>query len=205
MDKVVNLILLLDCSSSMKEQKLGSLTDTALNLVQIFQSEVSMRNEVEGHIGAMAFGEDILFYPLKTAMDFSLTEPKCKGCTKTGKMFTVLSEELSANPVFSSTGDNKNILVLISDGGTTDVLSDGFEKALRTPAFINSRRISISIGPNVDKLLLSSFCTFSEDVFTPNHVESAKEVIRYTINKLVSPKPSLKYESRKIGGTSDWD
>ncbi len=205
MDKIINLILLLDCSSSMKERKRGALTDTAINLVQMFQSEVSMHNEVDGQIGALAFGDDIVFYPLKSAKDFTLTDPEYNGRTKMGEMLAILSAELSANPIFSSTGDNKNILVLISDGGATDALSDGFEKALRTPAFINSRRISISIGPNVDNLFLSSFCTFSEDVFTSNHVESAKEVIRYTINKLVSPKPSLKYESRKVGGTSDWD
>ncbi len=201
----MNLILLLDCSSSMKDQKRGALTDAAINLIQMFQSEAYSHNEVRGWIGAMTFGGEIDFYPLKPAKDFTLTDPECKGRTKMGEMFAALSEELSTNQVFSSTGDSKNILVLISDGGAADVLSDGFRQALRTPEFINSRRISISIGPNVDNSLLSSFCTFAEDIFTSSHIESAMEIIRYTINKLVSPKPSLKYEPHKIGETFDWD
>lgn len=202
--KRANLILLIDTSSSIKGKKLGALENAGQNIVQMFQSICAKNNQFDGYIGAMSFGDDVSFFPLQKASDFTLIEIEFKGMTNMGAMLKILSEELSSNEVFSSIGDYKNIIVLLSDGGATDIHSDGFLDILRNPAFINSRRIAVSTGERVNKSVLSSFCTLSSDLFKAEEIELVNEVLRYTIDKLVSPKPSLRYE-RKIAKDSEWD
>lgn len=202
--KRVNLILLIDSSASIKGKKPGALVDAAQNIIQMFQSLNSSNNGFEGFIGAMSFGGDVAFYPLKRAADFVLIETEFKGDTRMGAMFRTLSKELSSSDLLSSTGDYKNILVLLSDGGATDVLSEGFIEILSNHAFINSRRIAVSVGNRVNKQTLSSFCTLSSDLFGAENIEPVNDVLRYTIDKLVSPKPSLHYERRPVNG-SEWD
>lgn len=202
--KRANLILLIDSSASIKGKKPGAMVDAAQNIIQMFQSLSSTNSGFEGYIGAMSFGGDVSFYPLKRAADFILIETEFKGDTRMGAMFKTLSEELSSSDLLSSTGDYKNILVLLSDGGATDVLSEGFIEILSNPAFINSRRIAVSIGDKVNKQTLSSFCTLSSDLYRAEDIEPVNDVLRYTIDKLVSPKLTLHYERRSANG-SEWD
>ena len=202
--KRANLILLIDSSSSIKGKKPGALVDAAQNIVQMFQSISSSNDKFEGYIGALSFGSDVSFFPLQKAKDFTLIETDFKGETKMGAMFRKLSHELSSSEKLSSEGDYKNILVLLSDGGATDPRTEGFIEILRNPAFIHSRRIAVSIGDRVNKWLLSSFCTLSSDLFKAEDIEPVNEVLQYTIEKLVLPKPTLKYE-RKRAGDSEWD
>lgn len=200
----MNLILLLDTSSSIKEKKPGALIDAAQNIIQMFQSLCSLNKGFEGYIGSMCFGEEVAFFPLKQAADFTLVDTDFKGDTRMGLLFKTLSEELSSSYLLSSTGDYKNILVLLSDGGITDVLSDGFIDVLNNPAFINSRRIAVSVGNRINKAVLSSFCSFSSDLFKAEDIEPVNEILRYTIDKLVLPKPSLQYE-RRLTNDTEWD
>ena len=202
--KRVNLILLIDSSSSIKGKKPGALVDAAQNIVQMFQAICSSNSLFEGYIGAMSFGSDVSFFPLQKAKDFTLIETEFKGETQMGAMLSTLSQELSSSEKLSSTGDYKNIIVLLSDGGATDLLSDGYIEILRNPSFIHSRRIAVSVGGRVNRGLLSSFCTLSTDLFRAEDIEPVNDVLRYTINKLVSPKPTLKYE-RKKPNDSEWD
>ena len=202
--KRANLILLIDSSSSIKGKKPGALVDAAQNIVQMFQAISLSNNEFEGYIGAISFGSNVSFFPLQKAKDFTLFETEFKGETQMGAMLSTLSQELSSSEKLSSTGDYKNILVLLSDGGATDLLTDGYVEVLRNPAFIHSRRIAISIGDRVNRGLLSSFCTFSFDLFKAEDIEPVNDVLRYIIDKLISPKPTLKYE-RKKPNDSEWD
>ena len=202
--KRANLILLIDSSYSIKGKKPGALVDAAQNIVQMFQAICSSNGQFEGYIGAMSFGSDVLFFPLQKANDFTLIETEFKGVTQMGAMLSALSRELSSSVVLSSTGDYKNILVLLSDGGATDLFADGFIEALRNPAFIHSRRIAVSVGDRVNNELLYSFCTLSSDLFKAEDIEPVNDVLRYTIDKLVSPKPELKYEHKTVS-ESDWD
>lgn len=202
--KRVNLILLIDSSASIKGKKPGALVDAAQNIVQMFQAISSSNDQFEGYIGALSFGAEVSFFPLQRAKDFTIIETEFKGETKMGAMFSTLSHELSSSEKLSSTGDYKNILVLLSDGGATDLLSGGFVEVLRNPAFIHSRRIAVSVGDRINRRLLSSFCTLTTDLFRAEDIEPVNDVLRYTIDKLVSPKPSLKYE-RKKPNDSEWD
>jgi|GEM_PF-4155011 len=202
--KRANLILLIDSSASIKGKKPGTLVDAAQNIIQMFQSLSASNSSFEGYIGAMSFGGDVAFFPLKRAADFTLIETEFKGETRMGAMYTTLSKELLSSDVLSSTGDYKNILVLLSDGGATDVFSDGFIEILSNPAFINSRRIAVSIGDRVNNQVLASFCSLTTDLFKAEDIEPANEVLMSTIDKLVSPKPSLQYE-RHSANDSEWD
>ena len=202
--KRANLILLIDSSGSIKGNKPGVLVDAAQNIVQMFQSICASDNSFDGYIGALSFGGDVSFFPLKRASDFTLIEAEFNGETRMGSMYKTLSDELSSSELFSSTGDYKNIIVLLSDGGATDVSSDGFIEILRNPAFIHSKRIAVSIGDRVNKQELSAFCTLSTDLFKAEDIEPVNDVLRNTVNKLVSPKPSLQYV-RRSANDSEWD
>lgn len=202
--KRVNLILLLDTSSSINGKKPGALIDASQNIVQMFISICESTVNLDGYIGAITFGRDISFFPLERAKDFTLVENEFNGTTQMGGMLKTLSEELSSSDVFTSVGDYKNIIVLFSDGGITDFSSDGYLSILRNPAFINSRRIAVAVGNRVNMHILSSFCTLSTDVFKTEDIEDVNDILRYTINTLVSPKPSLKYE-RHDSGDTEWD
>lgn len=202
--KRANLILLIDSSSSIKGKKPGALVDAAQNIVQMFQAISLSNDQFEGYIGAMSFGLDVSFFPLQKAKDFTLIETEFKGDTQMGAMLSTLSQELSSSEKLSSTGDYKNILVLLSDGGATDLLSDGYLEILRNPAFIHSRRIAVSIGDRVNRGILSSFCTMESDLFKAEDIEPVNDVLRYTIDKLVSLKPTLKYVQKKQND-SEWD
>ena len=202
--KRANLILLIDSSTSIKGKKIGALVDATQNIIQMFQSLSSSNNCFDGYIGAMRFGGDVAFFPLKRAEEFTLNETEFNGDTRMGEMFKTLSEELSSSDVFSSTGDYKNILVLLSDGGATDILYDGFLEILRNPAFIHSRRLAVSIGDRVNRQTLAAFCSLTTDLFKAEDIEPVNEVLRYTIDKLVLPKPTLQYKHPVANG-SDWD
>ncbi len=202
--KRANLILLIDSSASIKGKKPGVLVDASQNIIQMFQSIVSSNSDFDGYIGAIRFGGDVAFYPLKQAADFTLIETDFKGDTRIGAMYKILSKELSSSEVLSSTGNYKNIIVLLSDGGATDVFSDGFIEILSNPAFINSRRIAVSIGDRINKQVLASFCSLTTDLFKAEDIELVNDVLMYTIDKLVSPKPTLKYE-RRSSNDSEWD
>lgn len=180
------------------------MVDAAQNIVQMFQAICLSNSQFEGYIAAMSFGSDVSFFPLQKAKDFTLIETEFKGETKMGAMLSTLSQELSSSEKLSSTGDYKNILVLISDGGATDLLTDGYVEVLRNPAFIYSRRIAVSIGDRVNRGILSSFCTLPSDLFKAEDIEPVNDVLRYTIDKLISPKPTLRYV-RKSASDSEWD
>ena len=202
--KRANLILLIDSSASIKGKKLGALVDAAQNIIQMFQSLNYSNSNFVGNIGAISFDEDVSAFSLKPANDFTLIERDFKGVTHMGAMYMTLSKELSSSIAFSSVGDNKNILVLFSDGGATDIFSDGFVEILRNQAFINSRRIAVSVGDRINRQVLSSFCTFSSDLFRAEDIEPVNAILRYTIDSLVMPKPTLDYRPR-IENDSEWD
>lgn len=202
--KIINLILLLDASSSIRGTKPGILSDATNNLIQMFQTLTCAYPGLEANIGALRFGDRVISTPLCSANSFVLEDMEYTGTTQMGAMFNVLSNELSSNPLFSSQNNTRTIIALLSDGVATDVLSDGFKVLLSNPIFIASRRIAVAIGECVYLPLLSSFCTLSSDVYTAISIEEVGIIIRQTISSLLGPKPSLKYE-RKTKTLSEWD
>lgn len=200
--KQINLILLIDYSSSIQGKKQGILADMILNITQMFQSIISSNGEIGGYIGGICFGKEIDFIPLKPMDNFKLEERQFQGSTPMGEMFHILSEELSKNSVFQSSGDVRNIIVLLSDGVATDLNSNGFMELLGNRSFSNSTRIAVAIGEHVDKETLTAFCNLSKDVYKASDVESIGDVIRQMVHSLTMPKISLKYERREKG---DWD
>lgn len=202
--KRVNLILLIDSSSSIKEKKLGVLVDATQNIVQMFQAICDSNPEIDGYIGSLTFNDNDLPVP-KRVDEFEMVEPEFRGETRLGTMFKTLSMGLLSSVQFSSVGDYKNILVLLSDGGATDIFSDGFVEILQNPAFINSKRISVSIGDRINSQILSSFCTLSTDLFNAENIEPVDKVLKDVVHKFVSPKTSLKYERPRPVGDSEWD
>lgn len=203
--KRANLILLIDSSSSIKEKKIGAMEDAVLNIVQMFQALCSSNDQVEGYIGAMTFGSAASLHPLQNAEGYIYPGTVSKGETQMGAMLQRLSRELLVPcEELSSTGDYKNILVLLSDGGATDILSEGYVEALRNPSFVNSRRIAVSVGDRVNTRMLSSFCTLSCDLFKAEDIEPINDVLRSTIETLVSPKPTLRFVRKRQFG-EDWE
>lgn len=202
--KRINLILLLDASSSIRGTKPGILSDAANNLIQMFQTLTGICPGLEANIGALHFGDRVVSTSLCPAKNFVLEDLEFIGTTQMGAMFKVLSDELSTNPLLSSLDNTRTIIALLSDGVATDVLSDGFQVLLSNPAFIASRRIAVAIGESVYLPLLSSFCTLTSDIYTAIRIEDVGIVMRQTISSLVGPKPSLKYE-RKTKSLSEWD
>ena len=95
--------------------------------------------------------------------------------------------------------------MLISDGGLTDVLSEYVYSIFNSKNFVLSRRIAVSYGQSSNERVLSSYCTFASDVFTPDTIEKIGDIMRRIFSALVSDKPSFGYEGLRKDPSGEWD
>ena len=92
-----------------------------------------------------------------------------------GKVLSVISEQLKIPPMEKR--GYPPLLILISDGKTTDDYNKGLEELIDQPLGKKSVRIAITIGDDVDHEILQKFIGNNE--LKPLNLENAEDFIKY--------------------------
>lgn len=148
---------------------ISSANDLVTNLAQHFLAEASARNTSDAKIVILGIGEGLSILSDTDIDSFSWTDVSGNGMTNIKEALIELGNRLGE-------GD-RNIIILVSDGGFTDEYAGSLLLLMEHRAFFDAYRVSIAIGAEYDKEQLSFFCDSQNDVVTVAQIDKVNALI----------------------------
>lgn len=153
----LQVVLMLDCSGSMRGDRIASLSYALLTALPDLRDAAADNPEVDVRARVLAFGSDAHWLTDGAVPVDQLVWPdlKAEGHSAMGRALTLVAETLSQD----DTGARQlpPILVLASDGYPTDDVEDGVRRLLATAEGAAATRIGIAIGSDAAMSILNRF------------------------------------------------
>lgn len=200
----MNLFYLIDCSGSMKGNKIESVNQVMPNIMKtIADIDESNKDNAQIKVACLEFSTGCQWkYPQPvSAGDFKWQDIQADGVTDLGAAFRELRSHMSRkSDLASDTGHYAPAVILISDGRPTDAWKTALSDLQDNKWFQAATKVAIAVGEGADKTVLKEF-TDNEDelVITVHNVDALKNVIRLvscTVSKVGSCSTSVGDKSK---------
>ncbi len=155
--RALHLMLALDCSNSMRGEKIKSLNYAMRAALPAMRKAAEDNPEADVYLRIVRFADDAAWLndpqPLHAA---EWQDLQAGGLTSLGGALTLMAEELT--PERLSGNILPPILILVSDGQPTDDYRAGFAAFEAAPLIKSgAARVAIAIGTDVDRPVLQRF------------------------------------------------
>lgn len=169
--KINFLLVILDISGSMQcEEKLPQCWEAVRKLFEELALTDNSDAKIESNI--MLFNDAAQWiYPAPMKIeDIKLPEaPAPEGMTSYASVYTLLNNGLSDSAQLQLPNKvavrGKPVILLLSDGHSTDDFSSAFEELKTNQHFVDGARYAFSIGNDADKATLAEFTGSPDTVF----------------------------------------
>ena len=176
MNAKLNLILMVDTSGSMKGKDIGAVNDAVLNVIQAVDGFA--RNEsLECSVIFLSYGDDALCFPESPISDYVWNDASAFGVTSFGKACEALQNILDSRTGHPGLGDGKNLIVLFSDGTSTDDYTSRFCHLIESLPFQRADKVAVVIGRYHDKETLAAFAGDTRWILTPDRIEEIQTLL----------------------------
>jgi phage/colicin/tellurite resistance cluster terY protein len=172
--KKLPVILLLDVSGSMEGEKIDSLYEATINMIETFSAAQAKEQEID--VAIITFGEAVdlhtKYTPVKELQAKGIIRFEASGRTPMGIALRMAKDMI----------DDKNetpsriyrpAVVLVSDGVPTDSWEEPMDKFINDGRSAKCQRFAVAIGNDADRKLLERFTQNPDNVF---FAEDAKDI-----------------------------
>lgn len=192
----LHFIWILDCSGSMQaDGKIQALNNAIREAIPHMQKEADQNPNAQVLVRAVKFSTGAQWHisqpvPVET---FRWTDVEADGVTDMGKALKLVAEQLDMNNMPARA--LPPVLVLISDGQSTDDFKAGLQELMKQPWGKKAVRIAISIGGDADDDCLQKFIGNPE--LKPLKANNPDALVRYirwvstAVQKAASMPPSV--------------
>lgn len=163
--RILDIFLLPDCSSSMSGLKIATLNQAFREVASEISNESKLHPDVEYRMRCIAFDDHARWHigpePLNINQ-VSWADVSANGCTSTGAAVQMLADAIRVSEMPKR--GVPPVMVLVSDGANTD--GNAYDKAIealeKEPWGSKAVRLSIGVGSHFDRLQLEKFTNHPE-------------------------------------------
>jgi uncharacterized protein YegL len=153
----LQVVLMLDCSGSMRGDRIASLSYALLTALPDLREAATENPEVDVRVRVLAFGATASWLTSGAVPVEELVWPELQaaGHTAMGAALKMAAEGLAETSTLAR--QLPPVLVLASDGYPTDDVEEGLRALLATPEGAAATRIGIAIGSDAGMAVLNRF------------------------------------------------
>lgn len=197
--KKLPVILLLDVSGSMRGEKIDSLYNATIDMIETFAAAQAREQEID--VAIITFGDKLdlhtSYTPVKDLRARGINKLTASGQTPMGTAVKMAKDMIDDKTV--TTGRIfRPAVVLVSDGEPTDSWEEPFKSFINDGRSAKCQRFAVAIGKSARRDVLEKFTLDSKAVF---YAEDAKDISEQfkTISMSISTtaqKPSATEEKK---------
>lgn len=172
--KRLPVVLLLDVSGSMSGEKINTLYDSVVDMVNSFVAAKVKETIID--VAIITFGEEVALHtpytPVSDLQDKGISKFKADGMTPMGTALTMAKEMIDDKDT-TPTNIYRPAVVLVSDGQPNDSWRQPLSDFINNGRSAKCQRFAIPIGNDADRSVLEQFAGDSANVF---YAENAAEL-----------------------------
>lgn len=190
----MKLYLLIDTSGSMEGYKIQSVNDTMENVILNFQEAAHMSGS-DIYISVLTFSRKVewMYDRPKHVLDFSWSPLEAGGMTCLGKACLMLDEALTS----TAEDNDKNVVILMSDGCPTDDFEEGIEALESNKVFLDATRYTIAIGADASIPTLTRFSSSTDAVYTVDVIDKLYDCLNAILENCTNNRPKSEASSKQ--------
>ena len=203
------LFYLIDCSGSMRGEKIGQVNDAIRTTLPELQRLSDENPDAEIKVAAMTFSNSTQWITSEPRLgsEFRWVDVEASGLTSLGEACEQLEKKLSRSAFLNSpAGMYAPAIILLSDGGPTDDFESGLAKLKNNNWFKKGIKFAIAIGDDADIEVLTRFTGNVETVIEVKDIESLKLVIKnvsVSVSRVASQSTSKTADSNSIADAGE--
>lgn len=173
--KKLPVILLLDVSGSMRGEKIESLYNATIDMIETFAAAQAREQEID--VAIITFGGNLELHtsytPVKDLRARGINKFSASGQTPMGTAVRMAKDMIDDKTV--TTGRiYRPAIVLVSDGEPTDSWEEPFRSFINDGRSAKCQRFAVAIGKDARKDVLEKFTLDANAVF---YAENAKDIL----------------------------
>lgn len=203
-NKIMPLMFLMDCSSSMEGSKIQAVNSFFDQLPTKLEEKLQGLVGVDFKVAVMRFDDNVDWITGRSMLspsDLKRVVLKASGCTAVGKALTELNSKLnkSSDGYLIQSGNSKYYtpaIIILSDGAPTDNWKKGLEKLEENVYFMASRKRgsvrAVAVGDDANKDVLAQITgniEFVVEASKANDIIEALDVVTMTATMNAQAKP----------------
>ncbi len=175
----LQMVLLLDSSGSMAGEKIASLNYAIRSALSELRQVASDNPEVDMRLSAVRFANDAEWHIEEpTPVDqIEWEDISAGGETAMGQALALVGEMFNSDRF--SGRQLPPVILLVTDGYSTDDFDTAFGEFLKNPAAAQATRLAVAIGDTADFQTLESFVDWENTGIAPLRARNAPELVRY--------------------------
>lgn len=175
----LHVILALDCSGSMRGDRIASLNYAVRSAIPELQTVANENPEVQVMVRVLRFDTVAKWHIEKPCPvnDLAWTDLTAGGETAMGAALLMLAEGLK--PEVLTGRQLPPVIVLVSDGYPTDDVATGLKRFFEEEAALAAIRLAIAIGADADRETLESFMDAPDSGPKPLLATNAPDLVQY--------------------------
>ena len=200
--RALPVFLLLDCSGSMSGEKIETLNNAVVDMINDFKSE--HLSEVNIQMCIVAFGNQAALHTDLCSVNSIEYQPlTASGMTPLGGALTILQNVIEDKEKVSSKGYRPSV-ILVSDGRPNDAWEQPLETFLTSKRTSKCERWALGIGQDADYQMLQRFLGEDSDkkVFDASVAKEISKFFKFvtmsTIARSKSVNPNETIDMEKI-------
>ncbi|MEQ9450085.1 MAG: VWA domain-containing protein [Pseudomonadales bacterium] len=174
----LHVILALDCSGSMRGDRIASLNYAVRSAIPELKSVAEENPEVQVFVRVLRFDTVARWHidePCPIA-ELEWEDVTAGGETAMGSALSMIADALDSEAL--APRQLPPVIVLASDGYPTDDVDQGLEKLFAREAAVAATRIAIAIGRNTDMETLERFMDSPQQRLKPLRANNAPELVQ---------------------------
>ena len=172
----LNLILMVDTSGSMKGKGIGAVNDAVLNVIQVVENFARI-GSLECSVTVLCYGDDASCDKASPISEYVWKDASASGVTSFGKACRTLLALIDSKKDQPDGNEGKNLIVLISDGTSTDDYTGLLCHLLESIPFQRSEKLAIIVGRNYDKAIPEAFTCDPKKVLMATEIENIQKYL----------------------------
>jgi uncharacterized protein YegL len=175
----LQMVLLLDASGSMAGEKIASLNYAIRSALSEMCQVASENPEVDMRLSAVRFSNEAEWHiPDPTPVnDVEWQDISAGGETAMGQALGLVGEMFNSDRF--SGRQLPPVVLLVTDGYSTDDFDTAFAEFLQIPAAAHATRLAVAIGDTADFETLDDFVDRENTGIAPLRARNAPELVRY--------------------------
>lgn len=175
----LQMVLLLDASGSMAGEKIASLNYAIRSALSELRQVASENPEVDMRLSAVRFSNEAEWHIKEpTPVDeVEWEDISAGGETAMGQALTLVAGMFDSDRF--SGRQLPPVVLLVTDGYSTDDFDTAFAEFLQNPAAGHATRLAIAIGDTADFETLEAFVDRANTGIAPLRARNAPELVRY--------------------------
>jgi len=172
----LHVILVLDCSGSMRGNKIASLNYAMRAAIPELRSVAADNPEVDVRVRVLRFASEVVWHVATPVPVDALEWPELTaiGETHMGEALAMVADVLT--PAAMPGRQLPAVIVLASDGQPSDDIDAGLARLFAAPYGARALRIAIAIGTDADTEILERF--INHPAMKPLQANNAQELVR---------------------------